>query len=62
VVVEDHDFAAQLRGCLLHAMRDEEQAMNADDFRHRPLRQRFMEGIALALMRLALAIQGKNYL
>ena len=62
VVVEDRDFAAQLRGCLLHAMRDEEQAMNADEFRQRPLRQRFMEGVALALMRLALAIQGKNYL
>jgi cardiolipin synthase A/B len=62
VVVEDREFAAQLRGCLVHAMRDEEQAMNADDFRHRPLRQRFMEGIALGLMRLALAIQGKKYL
>jgi cardiolipin synthase len=61
VVVESHDFAAQLRGCLVHAMRGE-QAMNADDFRQRPLRQRFMEGVALALMRLALAIQGKKYL
>ena len=34
----------------------------AEEIRHRPLRQRFMEGIALAVMRLALAIQGKNYL
>ncbi|HXD41714.1 MAG TPA: cardiolipin synthase ClsB [Ramlibacter sp.] len=61
VVVEDRDFAAQLRGCLVQAMRPD-QAMNADEFRQRPLRQRFMEGVAHALMRLALAIQGKKYL
>jgi cardiolipin synthase len=62
IVVEDQDFAAQLRDRLMHAMRDEEQAMDAEDFRNRPLRQRVMEGIALGLMRLALAVQGKNYL
>lgn len=62
VVVEDQEFAAQLRERLMHAMRDEEQAMDAEDYRNRPLRQRFMEGVALALMRLALAVQGKNYL
>src|SRR6185369_13547829 len=61
VVVEDRDFAAQLRGCLVQAMRPD-WAMNADEFRQRPLRQRFMEGVAHALMRLALAIQGKKYL
>jgi cardiolipin synthase A/B len=62
IVVEDQEFAAQLRDRLMHAMRDEEQAMDPEDFRNRPLRERFMEGIALALMRLALAVQGKNYL
>jgi cardiolipin synthase A/B len=62
VVVEDQDFASQLRDHLMHAMRDEEQAMDPEDFSNRPLRQRFMEGVALALMRLALAVQGKNYL
>jgi cardiolipin synthase len=62
VVMEDTEFAAQLRGRLVHAMRGEDQAMDPEDFRHRPLRQRFMEGVALALMRLALAIQGKKYL
>jgi hypothetical protein len=36
--------------------------MDPEGFRQRPLRQRFMEGVALALMRLALAIQGKKYL
>ena len=62
VVVEDVDFAAQLRSHLVHAMRGEDQAMDPEDFRRRPLRQRLMEGVALALMRLALAIQGKKYL
>lgn len=62
VVVDDRGFAAQLRGRLVRAIRAEDQAMDPEDFRNRPLRQRFMEGVALALMRLALAIQGKNYL
>ncbi len=62
VVVEDKDFAAQLRGRLVRAMREEGQEMEPDDYRNRPLRQRFMEGVALALMRLALAVQGKKYL
>jgi cardiolipin synthase len=62
VVVEDQDFAAQLRDRLVKAMRGEERAMDPEDFRNRPLRQRFMEGVAHALMRLALAIQGKKYL
>jgi cardiolipin synthase A/B len=62
VVVEDERFAAQLREHLLHAMGQEDKAMDPEDYRNRPLRQRLMEGVALALMRLALAIQGKNYL
>jgi cardiolipin synthase len=36
--------------------------MNPAEYSHRPLRQRMMEHVALALMRLALAIQGKKYL
>jgi cardiolipin synthase len=62
VIVEDHEFAAELRRHLVHAMRAEEQAMDPEGFRQRPLRQRFMEGVAHVLMRLALAIQGKKYL
>ena len=62
VIVDDEAFAAQLRDHLVHAMRGEEQAMDPENFRQRPLRQRFMEGVALVLMRLALAIQGKKYL
>jgi cardiolipin synthase len=62
VIVEDEDFAARLRRHLVRAIRAEDQAMDPEGFRQRPLRQRFMEGVALALMRLALAIQGKKYL
>ena len=62
VVVEDAEFAAQLRGRLLLAMGDEKQVMDPADYLNRPLGQRFKEGVALALMRLALAIQGKKYL
>jgi cardiolipin synthase A/B len=62
VMVEDREFAGQLRGRLLNAIRAEDQAMDPEGFLHRPLRQRFMEAVALALMRLALAVQGKKYL
>jgi cardiolipin synthase len=62
VVVEDIGFAALLRTRLMHAMRQEGREMEAGEYQNRPLRQRFMEGLALALMRLALAVQGKKYL
>ncbi|MCM2253018.1 MAG: cardiolipin synthase ClsB [Ramlibacter sp.] len=62
VVVEDHAFAAQLRDTLVQAIRAEERAMDPEDFRQRPLRQRMMEGVAHMIMRLALVIQGKKYL
>jgi len=35
--------------------------LDVENFRQRPLRQRVMERIALGLMRLALAVQGKSY-
>ncbi len=62
VVVEDVAFAALLRTRLMQAIRQEGHEMSADEYRNRPLRQRIMEHVALALMRLALAIQGKKYL
>ena len=62
IVIEDPQFAARLRERLVHAMREEGRAMQPAEYQNRPLRQRFMEGIALALMRLALAVQGKKYL
>jgi cardiolipin synthase A/B len=62
VVVEDLAFAAQLRSRLVQAIRQEGREMEPAEYGNRPLRQRFMEGVALALMRLALAVQGKKYL
>ncbi|ROZ72166.1 cardiolipin synthase ClsB [Ramlibacter sp. WS9] len=62
VVVENEAFAQLLRERLGRAIRDEGRAMDPREFGHRPWRQRVMEGVALALMRLALAVQGKKYL
>lgn len=62
VIIEDLEFAQGLRSRLQHAMAHEGQAMDAAEFAARPLRQRFLENIALAVMRLLLAIQGKRYL
>ena len=62
MVVEDVSFAALLRTRLMQAIRQEGREVSADEYRNRPLRQRVMEYVALALMRLALAIQGKKYL
>jgi cardiolipin synthase A/B len=62
IVIEDAAFAALLRTRLMQAIREEGREMSADEYRNRPLRQRAMEHVALALMRLALAIQGKKYL
>jgi len=62
VVIEDAGFAGQLRGRLLEAMQHEGRAVNADEYGNRPLRQRAMEYLAMALMRLALLVQGQKYL
>lgn len=62
VVIEDVPFAALLRTRLMQAIQHEGRQMSADEYRNRPLRQRAMEYVALGLMRLALAIQGKKYL
>jgi cardiolipin synthase len=62
VMVEDAGFAAALHTRLARAIREEGRAMDPAQYRNRPWRQRFMEGLALALMRLALAVQGKKYL
>jgi hypothetical protein len=62
VVVEDAAFAAQLRDCLARTIAQAGRVMNPDEYSNRPLRQRFMENVALGLMRLALMIQGKKYL
>ena len=61
VVVEDETFAMQLRGTLVHAMQNEGSMMDAAQYAARPRIQRIKEHIALALMRLALFVQGKRY-
>ncbi|NPC57147.1 cardiolipin synthase ClsB [Caenimonas soli] len=62
VVVEDAGFAGLLRGRLLEAMQHAGRVVNADEYGNRPLRQRAMEYLAMALMRLALLFQGQKYL
>ncbi|HYF19609.1 MAG TPA: cardiolipin synthase ClsB [Ramlibacter sp.] len=60
VVIEDEAFAGFLRTRLLHALAHEGQAMEALQYEARPLRERVLERIALGVMRLALAVQGKK--
>jgi cardiolipin synthase A/B len=62
VVAEDAQFAAQLRACLLEAIQQSGREMEAAEYSNRSLRHRFMEHVAWALMRTALAVQGKKYL
>jgi cardiolipin synthase A/B len=62
VIVEDVAFAAELRDRLLDAIRREGRSMDRGEYQNRPLRQRLMENLAMALMRLALAVQGKKSL
>jgi len=62
LVVEDVDFAAQLRARLLEAIEQHGQATDPEVYGRRPLRQRFLERLALVVMRLALLVQGKKYL
>ncbi|HVZ42446.1 MAG TPA: cardiolipin synthase ClsB [Ramlibacter sp.] len=61
VVVEDSAFALQLRGRLVEAMRSDGVRMDATQYERRPPSQRFKEWLALVLMRIGLAIQGKKY-
>ena len=60
VVIEDEGFAQALRTRLLHAVSHEGTAMEPAQYALRPWRERFFERIAQAVMRVALAIQGKR--
>jgi cardiolipin synthase len=62
VVVDDAGFAGQLRARLVDAMKHAGRVVNPDEYRNRPMRQRAMEYVAMALMRLALLVQGQKYL
>ena len=62
VLIEDEPFAQTLRTRLLHAVAQEGRAMDTALYAKRPLRERLLERIALAVMRVALAVQGdKRY-
>lgn len=59
VVIDDRAFAGVLRQRLLRAV-EEGQAMEPASFAQRPWRERLLEHVALAVMRLALVVQGKR--
>lgn len=61
VVVEDVQFAQDLRARLLVAMRQHGKPVNPQEYAQRPLRQRFLDGLAFAMMRSALFMTGKRY-
>ncbi len=62
VLVQDAPFSRHLRARLLHAMAHEGVRMDPAEYARRPLRHRLGEWVAFALMRVALAVQGKKYL
>ena len=61
VVITDSAFAEDLRQRLVHAMQNQGQRMDPDDYARRPLRQRFLDRLAFGLMRLLLFLNGRRY-
>lgn len=61
VVVEDADFAQDLRGRLQQAMEHEGQRMDPQRFAARPLRERVLDHIAAAIMRSLIWVTGNRY-
>jgi len=62
VRVDDEAFAGELRERLLLAISRHGNEMDPVRYAQRPLRERVLEHLALGVMRLALLVQGKNYL
>lgn len=62
VVVEDKEFAGQLRARLVDAIAHHGRVMDPTRYARRPLTERVLERLALGVMRVALMIQGKKYL
>ncbi len=62
VMMQDRAFSQALRERLMLAMEQGGKRMDPQLFAQRPLRQRVWEWAAFALMRIALAVQGKKYL
>jgi cardiolipin synthase len=62
VVVEDKGFAGQLRSRLLEAITQHGIAVDPKTFMNRPITRRVLEWVGLTATRLAILVQGKNYL
>ncbi|MBY0412143.1 MAG: cardiolipin synthase ClsB, partial [Burkholderiaceae bacterium] len=61
VVVEDAAFATDLHQRLVHAMKHAGRRMDPARYASRPLRERVLDRVAFALMRLALWVTGNRY-
>lgn len=61
VIVENAPFANALRDCLLHAMRTQGRQLDVQTFAQRPWRERLLDRVAFALMRVLLFLSGRRY-
>ncbi|MES2360564.1 MAG: cardiolipin synthase ClsB [Pseudomonadota bacterium] len=61
VVVEDKAFAGELRDALCAAIEGHGRRLDPAAYGHRPLRQRLLDQLAYALMRLAIFVAGQRY-
>ena len=61
VVMEDRAFAQELRARLGEAIASHGRRMEAVTYSQRPIRQRLLDAVAYALMRLALLLTGQRY-
>jgi cardiolipin synthase len=61
VVVEDARFATLLRGRLLASVEGRIRPLDSQAFAGRPLRQRFFDALAYALVRVSLFLLGRRY-
>ena len=61
VVVDDVDFAQDLRARLLHAMTQGGVRVDAAAYANRPWRQRFLDRLAFGLTRVLIFLNGKRY-
>ena len=61
VVLDDRAFAEDLRERLLTAIAGHGRRVQAEEYNGRPWRQRMLDLVAYALMRLALLLAGQRY-
>jgi len=61
VVVNDARFAQELRARLVHAMEHEGRRVDPASYANRPWRQRLLDRMAFALMRVGVFLSGNRY-